>query len=551
MSSTTPTKPSGSPRPKVDSSPSKSVISASQELASQITKMLQENSKPAVTGGVDIVYIAVNDLDELSDKLEALISDGKPHTISVKDYSDLSQQVAALKLDLVNSGNTVSDLTKSKALLEKDLKKAQENLANADKSRDLAISSLELSKNSIKVAIAEKRAIQDDLNAKILASKAQKDFELTSRMSALKEENASELSRLNNLAQGLNADIRAEREKVVRLEKATLALTVSLNMQHAKLQRAVAREAPVKTLAQIAAEAGTAAVNLVNSAYSNLRDTSREDLQKAKASDPDDVKNKVFWLKAAVDHSKHAIYNPYRVVLGGVLDDLKHIAYQSRLPFLKFADGVLESLSATGRPLTIEEMTALLNEVDPAAVLLTKEMRKPGMKTLLDFIKKKSTDSANEKPESSAKGKERASEADTFLSINSKRTKPLILKKKKGAEYEIPKKSRKASVESVADYSDANSDLNEIDPIPEPDDSGKGRGRSNFDDDPSDHIGTEDSLYSLAKSWFKKKRFSFRKRVVSSLKKSKARLVTFYRLSTGNFFQRMLSVPYSWLIMVF
>jgi len=507
--------PSPSKIPSPGSSPAKSssIISESMSLRNKILQYLADTFESGVIDDDDIAFIHLDKTSALVDELLKFVQDGS-HSVTLKQYDEVVRELAAAKLKITQDATTVKALNNSSALLSKDLAAAQANLSAINKQKDVAIKAHEQDKAKLITELATLREVSTDLKKQISAAKTNKDAETASELAKLKASNSGSIGRLNDLLQAKNTDIKEERSKAKRYEQQVVALSVELNNSRSRLDQKLNGKKPVPaTFAEAATAMGTSSVDLVNTAWRSLRSTSVSYLKNIADGEQDDAKNKLFWVNKALSASKHAVFRPYKVVLDGVYDDVVNLSYSSRKAFLPFIDAVLDSLSATGKPLTEVEMLEMLKKINPDKLILSKAKRKPGVKTLSDAMA------------SSSKNKD-ASSSDSEPDI--------------GVGFRKLNKSRKRPLRNIdpisLDPSDGESSKGED--IPEP---SKGDGNSK----------SSGSYYQQAKSWFRSARTSMRSSLKKSLAKSSDRLKTYYGLVTGSFLQRCFAVPYSWWISFF
>jgi len=527
--------PSGVKPTDVQGEPKGSSVST-LSLEQNIKDVLASHFAKGVFDGSDIQYVQVDRLDNIVSKISEKIQDGLPHRISPARYDELSQEVANLKLQLARAAKTSATLETMKALLQKDLAAAREALTASQEQSRAEIATIEKSKAAAIAALTEFRMKADDLKRKISAAKTSKDTELESKLSEERKANAETINRLNDVLQAHNTDVKMSRERVTRLETQVLELSTELNLVKSKSFAADSHSGNLPlSFAEAAKKAGTESVNLTNLAWKALRNTSKGDLEKAKNAPDGDVKDQFFWIKATIDHSKHAIFRPYKIVLDGVLDDIKHLAYESRKQFLPLGNAILDSLSPTGSVMTEKEFEEILSKVDTTKLLLAKQYRRPGLKYLSDVTKltpEQIEEFYGRKPSVVSKGKQPTAEtvysdseddapkAGTFSWNNKKTSNPLPARKPvKITEPELTK----------------------VDPIPEVD----------SDTTAPKTPPKKKSWYKRAKAWFSTSRKGMRRSVQNALINSQVRLERYYSLATGGFFKRMLLIPYSWWISIF
>jgi predicted nucleic acid-binding Zn-ribbon protein len=472
-----------------------SVVTRSQELYDKIKSFIESETVESVDDGDRINFIYAEDIDKFVRELEAVVLDGKPHSVPLAHVQMLQSEVATLKLHMAQSAKTDADIAAAKAILQKDLREAHDKMKEVRENCDAVVASLNEDKATLVNQLSALRTQSADLKAQLAEAKRNADMESVAIIRDAKQSNSAEINRLNNLLQSKNGDISQERQRVSRLEQQILALTVELNTTKAKQSIMEAKSGDSsKSFAAIAARGANATYNLVNDAYRFLRHKSLLDLSKVQTADPDDVKSQVFWLKAAVDHSRHAVYGPYRKVLGGLLDDIKLLNHSSRIAFKPFVDMVHYSLSPQGKPLSEAELVDALSSIRYENLVLHKGIRKPGMKTFAEFLEQGAP--------SSHKGP--LTEVD-----------PEPVEVVFDADLELPESHEKTTLT--------------------PSDSG--------DED-------EVSYYVKVRTWFNERRETMRSRLASKLAKSKSRLHRYYKLATGGLFKRLLSIPYSWWVVI-
>lgn len=472
-----------------------SVVTRSQELYDKIKSFIESETVESVDDGDRINFIYAEDIDKFVKELENVVLDGKPHSVPLAHVQMLQSEVATLKLHMAQAAKTDTDIAAAKAVLQKDLKEAHERMREVRDNCDKIVASLNEDKATLVNQLSALRSQSADLKGQLAEAKRNADMDSVAIIRDAKQSNSSEINRLNNLLQSKNGDISQEKQRVSRLEQQILALTVELNTTRAKQSILEAKSGDSsKSFAAIAARGANSTYNLINDAYRFLRHKSLIDLSKVQTMDPDDVKSQVFWLKAAVDHSKHAVYAPYRRVLGGLLDDVKLLNHSSRIAFKPFVDMVHYSLSPQGKPLSEDELVKALSSIRYENLVLHKGIRKPGMKTFAEYLEKGGPSSS----------KEPLREVD-----------PTPIEVIFDTDFDLPETHEKTTLT--------------------PSDSGE-----------EDEV----SYYVKVRTWFNERRETMRSRLADKLARSKSRLHRYYKLATGGLFKRLLSIPYSWWIVI-
>lgn len=502
------------PTPK--NSPSKStggsVASESVSLAKQIRELISESTEQGVIDDQDVFYGRLADSGKLIKDLSLLASNAN-HSVTVAQYTALQQELAQAKLTLAQNADSMKSLNTVTAILKKDLSGAQETLKLTRLEESKKIKHIESEKVQLIEQLANLRAQSTDLAKQMSQARTSKDSESLSELKALKKANADSITRLNNTLQGKNTDIKSEKDKVSRLEKQVVALSAELNIAQNKIDNGEGPSTgPPKTFAEAAISLGSSGVNLVNIAWKSLSAPSRSSLEMAKEGTDSDTKNKLFWINKAVNQSRHSVYKPYKILLGGLLDDVAHMTYNARQAFNPFVNVVLESLSPGGKPLTEAEMLDILNSVEMAKLKLAKPHRKPNVKTFGEFLESQKNGTVSEKGKEAVGSPPKISKSE-FRKFNESRQQPLRSVSPSPIEEDDMPPTAEANSEPSTEKKDK--------PL---------------------------SAYEKAKLWFKNARLRMRASLKRELTKSNKRLEKYYTLCTGNVFQRIASVPYSWYI---
>jgi phage shock protein A len=370
-------------------------------------------------------------------------------------------------------------------MLEGDLDTARKELAKAQSELRENIKSIEEAKQPLVAELDRQRRLSNELKASIGQAKSAKEVETEERLKAEKEKNSQLIQSLNNQLQSANSAIADEKKRVRKFEEQVLKLSNDLNVERARAAKAPVSATNPQSFAEAASAAGSANVNLVNTAYKHLSKRAKEILHQERHEVPsEDVRDRTFRLVGALNTCTSAVYKPYKLVLGGLYDDLKVMSWEARLKFLPLINAIDESLTPAGHPLTEDEINAKLDGTDREKLLLAPRLRKPGFKTFADYTR------VEEENRAKSKGKEK---------LQTIAPNPMD-------EKEFP---------GIGP-----------DDLPEPDE--------------------DDSLYKKARRWLKNHKRGLNARLREKLARSKERTIRLYKLVHGNFFQRAFSHIYKW-----
>lgn len=373
--------PAGSPPPRQASSHKSLSISVS--LRDQAEKLLSEHTRNATQRGDPIRIIDKEGFVSLREQIVELLSQQTTHTITPIELSTLSAELSAARLQLNLFENqkaklefatkvAAEDAVKFKELLEVEAQLRMKSVADSLKQEDEA-----------KTKLAALQVENGILKGQILKAKNTKNVELESELNAKKGVNSKMIMDLNNSLQSANSAKAESRREIKRYQDQLLALNNELNLVKAKLGPG---EGKSLTFAEVAGKAGAAPVRIFNSLHKSLSDKSKAFLKKAKEGKDDDVKNKAFWLKAALGSSKSAILVPYKLFLEGIYPDIVRVEYTSRKAFAPIIDKLLNVLTGVGPEVSPDELAQILEDFDTKKIRMVKKLQDKGIYTLDDFI---------------------------------------------------------------------------------------------------------------------------------------------------------------------
>lgn len=317
----------------------------------------------------------------LGDQLHDLLRSQKVHTVTPIELSTLNAELAQARLQLNLFNNKAEKAEYAKKVLEEDVVRMQEQLANEAKIRHAEIAKVLVREEELKLQLAKLKNESGRLKGEIAKCRTAKDQEKIDLLSAEKQKNGQEITRLNNLLQEANKTKAESKSALTKYQNQLLALTTELNFAKAKASTNMDEKG---TFAEMASRTGTAAIDLFSSISRTLSNKSRELVKKARSSDPEDLKNKAHWVAAALHATKNAILKPYTVLFDGVLEDIKVLDYHSRQQFGPLVDAMLDALSGK-RNLSIDEIDALLAKLDIDKMKMSHAFRLMGIQTFRDY----------------------------------------------------------------------------------------------------------------------------------------------------------------------
>jgi len=492
--------------------PPSSVASTSIMVKERLDRLISEHVRPGSFKGKTIVMIDKEEWDQIKDTIDSIHESSDTPTVPVATLNDLMMQLNTVKMEkdrLVNASNKFAvqegvlkkDIAAAKSALDKEQKTFAEFKAKAESTK------AELVKQS-----SQLRKAQDSTNAGIASAKKAKDSSALEELSELKEVNAKMITKLNNELQELNSAVKAEKERKTKLEDKVTQLEVDLKYEKTKLRVESGMPPPLpgkSSFADAAMKAGSANVNLVNIAFSNLSKASRALLAEKEDADDKDVRNRLYWLTRALNASKHAVYKPYKLVLTGISNEVKFIAYNSRRQFLPLIEAVERSLRPEGAPLTEDEMTTILSKIDNKRLILNSDFQGKGYRTLQDLL-------------------DADKDFSDFDDVKSSNNLVGILKSEHGV-----KRDAEAKAWFIKDWFKQTN-------------NGKKKTKEFSKEFPPLGGDKPKSSFHKVLEWFNSVKSRLRKSLVKKLEKSSFKMRKYHRLSQGNWFQRLLAIPYSW-----
>ncbi|WAK72332.1 MAG: 59 kDa protein [Fusariviridae sp.] len=489
---------------KVDQPPS--VASTSVQVKDEINSILKDANFMPVTYKGDSCWVVPKARWEEAEKRLADVVARDSTTVPTAELAELQRELSMLRLKLNNFESENERYQFAESRLKDALSLAKQNEEKAKIDAQKALTELSTATTALKSSLASAAMMKKDYETALRNAKQSGTPEDVSKLQEDKKRLSDEITHLNNSLQQVNSDKKAVNDRLKRFERQSLELTNELNVERSR--HAIANPAPGQTFAEKAKAVGSGSVNMVNAAYTNLSSVARTRFNKIADNPTEDEKNTIFWLKATFDASKHAVYQPYKRIFGGLGDDIKHMSNKSRKLFDPFLIAVRDSLLPSGRPLTFEEMTLMLGSFDSAEIELNSIFKRKGYKTLADLNDagfSLSDDPAN-LPNKGSKGKNKVE-----VSLDDNLLPPL--------KHIEPKPDETLSIAPS--------------------------------DDSSNSSDGELSYWLRVRMWFNSVFDTLNDRVKRALSSNPNRLKRYFRLSTGNIFQRFLLVPYSWYLWAF
>ncbi|ALO50137.1 59 kDa protein [Pleospora typhicola fusarivirus 1] len=498
---------------------SPSVASTSVAVCDEVKAILDESNMVSCTFKGEPAWAINKDSWKIVEAKLLKLHERQGNSVPVSEIAELQRELASLRLKANDFKTQNERLEYAQANLTKALNHAKANEAKARIESQDGLALLSNTQKELKATLAKVAASKREYDIAIREAKRAGKPEDVDILMSDKRKLSADLSELNNSLQQTNADRKAIQDKLKRFEKQVLDLTAELNAE--KSRNEIKSGKPGSSFAEKARGAKESTIKLYNIAYSNLPSLAKTRFEKIKDCPTDDEKNTVFWLKAAFDATKHAVYRPYKVVFDGLGDDLKAYTVPSRKAFDRFLIAVRDSLLPTGQPLTMDDMNELLGDIEISTLKLNGSFRAKGFKTLKDLNDHDLTLGAPD-----------ASDIP-FKLVNGKLV-PLDGHKKP---------SGKKAPEAPSFEEDELAEL----PPPYPPLPSSSESSSDDSDDENDPT----SYWIKVRTWLHLQFDSMNSTIRESLRKRPKRLTRYFRLSTGNIFQRFCLVPYSWYIWVF
>nr|UYL95321.1 MAG: 59 kDa protein [Zhangzhou Fusar tick virus 1] len=496
---------------KVDSPPS--VVSTSVQVKNEVKSILDEAKFAPVSYQGNSCWVIPKDNWKIVEAKLLKLQGDTGTTVPVSELAELQRELAMLRLQANDFKTQNERMQYAEKTLTEALARAKKNEELAKQEASVTIQKLAATQIELKASLREAQSNKKDYEAAIANAKKAGEAEVVEKLSGDKRRLSEDITSLNNMLQQVNADRKAEHDKLKRFELQVIELNNELQLERSK--HAIASNEPGTSFAEKAKAMGTAPVKLFNSAASNLPQSALKRLSHVMDDPLSDEKNTLFWFKAALDSTKHAVYRPYKVVINGLVEDIKCFSPESRKCFDPFILKVRDSLLPTGQPLNEEDLNEPLQQVNQSDLRLNKAYQKKGFKTLSDL-----------RDFGLSLGKPDASDLDYILH--------------KGKLTRISGTSKGKGPIRMVDHEqegDNGSDCSEPAPL--------------TPDDLDESVPSARELWNKAKDWFLLKFEYLRPRVRRSLWTKPKRLMTYFKLANGNMFQRMLAVPYTWFIYVF
>jgi chemotaxis protein histidine kinase CheA len=490
-----------------------SVVSTSVQVKDEVQSILKEAEFANVTfKGAPAWAVSKEKWAEVEKRLSSSLS-AVNTTVSTAELAELQRELSMLRLKVNNFESEKERYEFAERSLTEALSHAKEKEAFAKKEAENSLRELATATGALKHSLAATQQLKADYEKALKEARSSGNSEDISKLVEDKKRLSTEITNLNNLLQQVNSDKKAIHDRLKRFERQSLELTNELNLERSR--HSIANPAPGQTFADKAKAMGNAGVDMFNIAHSNLSQLAMKRFKTIMDNPTDDEKNTVFWLKAAFDATKHSVYAPYKIIFGGLGDDLKALSVKSRKAFDPFLIAVRDSLLPSGQPLSFEDMTSILANIPEEDLVLNKEYRQKGYRTLADL---------------SAEGYSLSTPFDKICRKGSKG-------KQARAETVIDEAEEKLELHHVEPKpTDSEKDVDEMDPM-NPSDG------SDDSDDPS--------YWQRIRNWFNKVFDGLNDRVKRALSADPLRLKRYYKLATGNRFQRFLLVPYSWYLWAF
>lgn len=494
---------------KVDSPPS--VASTSVQVRDEVNSILTEaNFMPGTMSGVPVMVVSKDRWELVQQKLSKAL-EKQSNSVSVAELSELQRELSMLRLKVNKFDSEEERYQFAESELKKALLVAKQKEEAARVEANSSLAELSTATSALKSSLAAANQMRKDYEKALVEARKTNSAEDVAKLSEDKKRLSAEINSLNNSLQQVNSDRATAVNKLKRFERQSLELTNELNLERSR--HSISNPGPGETFAEKARALGTSSVELFNLAHSNLSDLAKKRFSNISEEPLLDEKNTAFWLKATFDATKHSIYKPYKIIFGGLADDFKAMSVKSRKKFGPFLLAVRDSLLPSGKPLSFEEMNKMLESIDTDDIVLNSQYKNLGYRTLTDLVNS---------------GYSLSTPVDS-----------------------IPHRNKKGKSPVVSE--DNTEKLHVVDPQPEPDSdhplSGDGVNIAPSDD--GDDDDDEVSYWLRMRNWFIVKFDSLNHRVRKALSKNPARLRTYFKLSTGNMFQRFCLVPYSWYLWAF
>lgn len=365
-----------------------SVRSVSASIKDEATRIILDGSSNCTWQGNRAVVINREELDTIMSKILSIANDGQEHSVSKQTLHGLNAELASLRFQLGMFESQAEKAEYARKISENELVAAKKALEEESVKFATWKSRIEV-EEFLPLREANDSAQKEMRELKKLLSKAksEKDSESVDSLKEQRDKLALKITSQNNRLQELNSQQQGKAKEARKLEDQILRLSNELNF--AKAQASALKPPGPKSFADAVKTATSANASVVKSGWEFLSEKSREFLIKAKNSDRQDVKNRLFWTKAALDKAKNNRFQPYKVYVGSLLEDIKMVDHRSRSLFANVVDSILDSISNNEMLLTSSELENLVNTVELSKVKLAKPVAKAtGCKNLQEYVDK-------------------------------------------------------------------------------------------------------------------------------------------------------------------
>jgi len=507
------TPPPGTYPESIDIRPSPSVASTSVRVRDEVKEILSEAQMLSGTMKGEPVCIFSKESWKVAEAKLLKLSERQGNSVPTSELAELQRELSELRLKANDFKTQNERLEYAQATLTTALNHAKAAEAKARVEAEESLALLSGTQKELRSSLAAVAASKKEYEVAIKEAKKEGKLDDVNSLMEDKKRLSFDLGVLNNHLQQTNSDKKAVQAKLKRYEQQVLNLTTELNAERSRHEIYSGRSGT--SFADKARATGAETVKLYNIAYNNLSSLAKLRIDKVKDNPTEDERNTAFWLKAAFDATKHEVYKPYKIVFGGMADDLKAYTAPSRKVFDRFLTAVRDSLLPTGQPLSMDDMNSILGDIDQESLRLNSKFRAKGFKTLKDL-----TDHGL------VVGSPDAS--DIKFELVDGKLEPLGSEKSQG--------KRPVREEPIEELHLEHGDVSPKTKYPP--------SECSDEDEPV-------SYWIRVRTWFHLKFDNMSARIRDSLRRRPKRLERYFRLSTGNFLQRFALVPYSWFIWIF
>lgn len=492
--------------------PPPSVVSTSVGVKNDVSRLLEETRMTSCTfKGESCFAIPKEEWKHLESQLIELQGRGGT-SVPATELAELQRELSELRLKAHDFKSDNERLEYAKSTLSHQLEIAQARFESAKSDAEAARAQLDATQSDLRATLSKTKKVKAEYEEALRLAKAAGNASDVEKLADDKRRLSTDITELNNSLQHVNAERLRAATQLKRFEMRVIELTNELNLE--KSRHSIVTRQEGRSFADLARAAGKETVRLYNVANSNLSALAKERFEHIADKPLDDEKNTAFWLKATFDACRHSVYRPYKIIFAGMANDMKAFTVKSRKLFDPFLLAVRDSLLPTGQPLTLEELNAMLEKIPPEQLELNKAYRDRGYRTFADL-------------------------PDGFGELNSEPPADLPYKKVNGKMAFNPPAAKATFKLKGKGPLTKEEEVLESDPLlPTP---------SEGDPESSDDA----SYWSKMKKWFLLQFDNINSRVRGSLRKNPARLLRYFKLATGNLFQRICLIPYSWYIWVF